>query len=538
MLTAASDNVSFSMVLPDEQATGRLMLDIAAVLEPGDFVTLSGDLGAGKTTLARALIRHLAGDEGFEVPSPSFTLMQIYQLPRFPLVHADLYRISGATEFEELGFEDLPDDAVIVLEWPDRAAGFLPPDRLDITLTLAPKLKIEFRHARITGYGTFAPRVERMAAVRQFIAESDYGEAQRQRLVGDASTRIYERLRLDRKRAILMNAPQRPDGPPVRDGKPYSAIAHLAEDVVPFVAFAKGLRDQGFSTPRIYYADLAQGLLLIEDLGDQRIVAGDPPLPIPERYEVAVDALLALHERRLPDLLPVAPHVEYRVPRYDLDAFLIEAELLLDWYLPHRGLEISAAAGERYVSLWRDALMPAVESPPTWVLRDFHSPNLLWLPDRSDVARIGILDFQDALMGPAAYDLASLLQDARIDVPAATEIELLGRYLRRRRAADPGFNAGEFIGIYVTVAAQRASKILGIFARLERRDGKPQYLRHMPRIWNYLQRSLAHPALAPLAEWFAEHIPDSGTADRQPTAAPGHDPGSREPDPANDAEPS
>ena len=160
------------MVLPDEQATHRLMVDIASALEPGDLVTLSGDLGAGKTTFARALIRYLAGDETIEVPSPTFTLMQTYDLPRFPLVHADLYRLSGAAELAELGFDDLPEGAVVLLEWPDRAAGFLPPDRLDIALTLAPKLKLEFRHARVTGYGAFAPRVERMAAVRQFIAES------------------------------------------------------------------------------------------------------------------------------------------------------------------------------------------------------------------------------------------------------------------------------------------------------------------------------------------------------------------------------
>ncbi len=152
-------------------------------------------------------------------------------------------------ELAELGFDDLPEGAVVLLEWPDRAAGFLPPDRLDIALTLAPKLRPEFRHARVTGYGTFAPRVERIAAVRQFLAESGYGDAPRARMQGDASTRSYERLALGDKRAILMNSPRRPDGPPVRDGKPYSAIAHLAEDVVPFVAMANGLRERGFSAP-------------------------------------------------------------------------------------------------------------------------------------------------------------------------------------------------------------------------------------------------------------------------------------------------
>jgi tRNA threonylcarbamoyl adenosine modification protein YjeE len=167
---------SFSVALPDEHATRRLAIDIANTLEAGDVVTLSGDLGAGKTTLARTLIRYLADDPSIEVPSPTFTLMQTYDLPQFPLVHVDLYRVSGAAELAELGFDDLPERAAVLLEWPDRAEGLLPPDRLDVSLTLAPKLKLEFRHARITGYGALAPRVDRMAAARQFIAESGYSE--------------------------------------------------------------------------------------------------------------------------------------------------------------------------------------------------------------------------------------------------------------------------------------------------------------------------------------------------------------------------
>jgi N-acetylmuramate 1-kinase len=495
------------VVLPDEQATRRLAVDVANLLQPGDVVTLSGDLGAGKTTFARALIRYLAGDETIEVPSPSFTLMQSYDLPPFPVLHADLYRVSGSAELTELGFEDTADETVVLLEWPDRAGNLLPADRLDIALTLAPKLKQEFRHARLTGYGAFAPRVERMAAARQFLAESGYSEAQRQRLQGDASTRSYERLTLGGKHAILMNSPRRPDGPPVRDGRSYSSIVHLAESVVPFVALAKALLESGFSAPEIYYADLDQGLLLLEDLGDERVVAGTPPAPIKERYEAAVDVLLSLHQRPRADLLPVAPHVEYRIPAYDLEAFLVEVELLLDWYLPRFDADIDEEGREGFRTRWREALQPALETESTWVLRDFHSPNLLWLPERKDTARVGLLDFQDTVMGPAAYDLASLLQDARVDVPEALELELLGRYMRERRAADVKFETAAFINLYVTLAAQRSSRILGTFARLDRRDGKPQYLRHIPRVWGYLQRSLAHPSLAPLADWYAKFVP-------------------------------
>jgi aminoglycoside/choline kinase family phosphotransferase len=151
-------------------------------------------------------------------------------------------------------------------------------------------------------------------------------------------------------------------------------------------------------------------------------------------------------------------------------------------------------------------LLPALAAEPSWVLRDFHSPNLLWLADRNDIARLGLLDFQDAQIGPAAYDVASLLQDARVDVPEELELSLLSRYVRTRRKLDQDFDPIAFTTIYATLAAQRASKILGIFSRLERRDGKPQYLRHMPRVWGYLQRSLAHPALASLNAWHKRHV--------------------------------
>jgi tRNA threonylcarbamoyl adenosine modification protein YjeE len=507
MLLTTLGTSSFSVALPDEHATTRLAVDIATALEPGDLVTLSGDLGAGKTTFARALIRYLANDPTIEVPSPTFTLMQTYILPQFPLVHADLFRLSRPAELAELGFEDLPEGTVVLVEWPDRAAGFLPTDRIDVALTLAPKLKLAFRHARVTGYGTLGPRVDRIATVRQFISESGYSGALRARLKGDASTRIYERLAVGETHAILMNSPRRSDGPPVRDGKPYNAIAHLADNVMPFVAMANGLRQHGFSSPEIFHADLDQGLLILEDLGDETIVSGEPSAPIRERYEVAVDALLALHARRLPDVLPVAPHLEHRIPSYDMSAFLIEAELLLDWFLPRLNAAMPEGERDSFRALWRELLAPAIDAPATWVLRDFHSPNLLWLAQRKEIARLGLLDFQDAVMGPPAYDVASLLQDARVDIPEQFELALLGRYVRGRRQSEPDFDPASFIKIYVTLAAQRASKILGIFARLDLRDGKPQYLRHMPRVWSYLQRSLSHPALEALNAWYIAHVP-------------------------------
>lgn len=495
------------MTLPDEQATHELAVDLANALDPGDVVTLSGDLGAGKTTLARAMIRHLARDPALDAPSPTFTLLQTYDLPRFKLAHADFYRIKDPAELLEIGFEDLPPGSVALIEWPDRAPDVLPDDRLDVEIRLDAQAGLTCREARITGFGASAPRAERLLKARRFLAESGFGAAARARLAGDASTRSYERLALGERRAIFMNAPRRPDGPPVRLGRAYSAIAHLAEDVRPFVALANGLRERGFSAPEIFAADIENGFVLLEDLGDSTVVEGDPPAPIADCYRTAVDLLVHLHSLTLPAELPVAPGVVHRLPPYDRDALLIEIELLLDWYLPRLGATPSPTARTAFLSFWRQGLEPVLAAPKTWVLRDFHSPNLLWLPERSGFARVGLLDFQDALLGPAAYDLASLLQDARVDVPEALELELIGRYARGRRQADPAFDIAAFALTYATLAAQRASKILGIFARLDQRDRKPQYLRHMPRVMGYLQRALAHPGLAPLKAWCNAYVP-------------------------------
>jgi tRNA threonylcarbamoyl adenosine modification protein YjeE len=507
MLSTIPGGVSLTLALENEQATHRLVVDVANALEPGNMLTLSGDLGAGKTTFARALIRHLAGNPTIPVPSPTFTLVQSYDLPRFPLLHADLYRLSGPDELAELGLDDLADETVILMEWPDRAEGRLPRDRIDIALTLSPEHGLEYRDVVVTGFGTLAKRVERIAALQDFLDRTDYAEADRRRMQGDASSRIYEHLRNEGKSAILMNSPRRPDGPPVRGNKPYSVIAHLAEDVKPFVAMANGLRERGFSAPEILEVDLDQGFLIIEDLGSEPVVSGSPPEPIPRRYEAAVETLLALHGLWLPDILPVAPGVEHVIPRYSLEAFLIETELLVDWYIPHAGGTVSDSMRTMFGDLWRGAMLPVLTTEQTWVLRDFHSPNLLWLPERDGIQHIGLLDFQDAVMGPPAYDLASLLQDARVDVPEAMELSLLTQYCRTRKYHDPHFQVVPFAETYAILAAQRATKILGIFARLNQRDGKPQYLRHMPRIWEYLQRSLTHPSLTSLQTWYRTHVP-------------------------------
>jgi N-acetylmuramate 1-kinase len=498
---------TFSAALSDEAATAHLMADLALLIGPGDVITLSGDLGAGKTAAARAMIRYLADDEKLEVPSPTFTLAQTYELAPFPLMHADLYRVNDASELEEIGLSPLPEGTVALIEWPERARDALPLDRIDLALSHRPALGSTARTAEIRGYGKGAAIVERLRGLRIFLTKAGLGDARRRRMAGDASIRSYARLIRDDGVFILMNMPKRPDGPAIYDGKSYSAAVHLAEDVKPFVAIANGLRRRGFSAPTIHHADLEAGFLVTEDFGTETFVAGDPPAPIADRYEAATDMLAALHRHNLPPTLPLAPHVDYPIPVFDIDAWLVEIGLMLDWYLPDRGAPATDALRTEFIAMWREILQKPAAAAKTWVLRDFHSPNLIWLGDREGTARVGVIDFQDAVLGPAAYDLVSLLQDARIDVPEMLELTLFSRYIKARRAAQADFDPAVFAALYAIMSAQRNTRLLGTFARLNRRDGKPQYLKHQPRIWTYLSRSLAHPELAPVQAWYAAHVP-------------------------------
>jgi len=187
---------------------------------------------------------------------------------------------------------------------------------------------------------------------------------------------------------------------------------------------------------------------------------------------------------------------------------LIEVELALDWYAPAvaRGAP-SSGARMQFLGLWRDVLTPLLAEPTTWTLRDFHSPNLHWLDQRRGLKRLGLIDFQDAVLGPPAYDVASLLQDARVDLHEEIELRCMAQYVRSRAAADREFDIDAFSAAYAKMGAQRATKILGIFTRLDRRDGKPQYLRRLPSIERALARNLAHPDLLPLRRWFETHLP-------------------------------
>ncbi len=331
----------------------------------------------------------------------------------------------------------------------------------------------------------------RQSAVASFLARNRWPASALGPLAGDASFRKYYRLSDGARRAVLMEA-----APP-------------NEDVRPFLAVARHLRRLGYSAPEILDADEANGLLLLEDFGDEtytrRLVAGNGENAL---YARAVDLLVDLHR--------ASDATAADVPDYDDARLLAEAALLTDWFLPAAtGRQTGADARQEYLEAWRAAFASARIVPSTLVLRDYHVDNLMWLAGREGVAACGLLDFQDAVIGPVSYDLVSLLEDARRDVPRQLQAAMIARYL----AAFPSLERDAFRASYAILGGQRNAKIVGIFTRLMARDGKPQYLEHIPRVWRLLEGDLTHPALSTVRRWFDRHVP--AKLRRAPPARPG-----------------
>lgn len=307
--------------------------------------------------------------------------------------------------------------------------------------------------------------------IEAFLAGAGWGGAQVEPLAGDASFRRYFRVRRESGTAMLMDAP-----PP-------------NEDPAPFLRAARWLDANGMRAPHILAADELRGLVLLEDFGEARMrdYLDQWPDDESEVYRSAVDALVELHH------LPPGPFLQYSLSEYQR-----EARLLVDWFCPARNLYVDAAS---HVAAWEQTLSPMLprQRPGVTVLRDYHAENIMLL---GNLEKQGLLDFQDALIGHPAYDLVSLLQDARRDVAPALEAAMIDHYIERT-----GADRALFLADYARLGAQRNAKIVGIFVRLWKRDGKPRYLDLIPRVWALLERDLAHPALAPVARWFDANIP-------------------------------
>jgi len=315
---------------------------------------------------------------------------------------------------------------------------------------------------------------------RDFAMTAGWGRARAERLPSDASTRTYYRLSDGGRRAMLMDAP-----PP-------------REKPAEFIQMARLLHGLDYSAPMILASDPVAGFILLEDLGDTtytRLIARGADET--RLYGLAIDLLADLHDR----FDPVGAH---GVPPYSDEILLSEAGQFVDWCLPEiTGRPTDGAVKADYMALWQAVLPMARAVPASLTLRDYHIDNLMLLDGREGLQACGLLDFQDSLIGPIGYDLVSLLEDARRDVSDDLAAAMLARYLTARPLVD----AAALARSMAFLGAQRHAKVLGIFCRLARRDGKPVYLKHLPRLWRLLLRSLTHPELAGLAHWMDRQVP-------------------------------
>ena len=550
--------------LQTPEATKALASRLAALVSPVDFIALYGELGAGKTAFAQGLLPALGVMEA--VTSPTYGLVHSYAAGARTVNHCDFFRLSPGEE-EETGFHEMCAGSIVVAEWPEAIQAVLPANRLEVRI----EGQGPARSVSLAGFGAWENKLKRFREIEAFLAKNGWGDARCTAVRGDASARLFSRLAYagdvsakgapltegiaphpvplpmgegtpelrsagatssplpggegqgegselragqdtatcPRKTVMLMDWPPRPDGPPIRDGRPYCEIAHLAREGSPFLAISEWLRGKaGISAPAILASDLGAGLFLVEDLGDsvfgQLIADGAHVEPL---YALAVDGLLAIRALQPPQALPMAGRTPYRVPDYSREALEVELDLLLQWYFK---LETGEPASPELAASFFEAWSPCLDwldtQPKDLVLRDYHSPNLLLCESRSGLRRLGAIDFQDAVWGHPAYDLVSLLQDARLDVPEAAERALFERYCLGAAKADPSFSRASFAKAYAILGAQRNTKIAGIFARLSMRDGKHGYLAHLPRIARYLFRNLAHPDLKPLGAWYEAHL--------------------------------
>jgi aminoglycoside/choline kinase family phosphotransferase len=361
---------------------------------------------------------------------------------------------------------------------------------------------------------TRPPFDEREALRRAFLNANGFGDARREPMSGDASTRAYERLHLpDGSTRILMDqAPRLETAPCPPDATPeerlalgYNAAYRLAAGRVDaFAAVAGYLRSQNLSAPEVIALDAPVGLAVLEDLGGdliaKKVADGAPPEPL---YETAIDVLAALHRTPPPPVLQ-AQGFAWPLLSYDALALKMGLDTFVEWWPAFKGLTpYSPDVLAEWDALWAPVRAMGEAGAEVFTHRDYHAENLIWLEERGGLARVGLIDFQDAVRGHRAWDMLHLLQDARRDVEPTLEAAMLDRYL----AAAPEVEPKRFRAEYAALAALNNARLVGLWGRLVTRDGKPDYARFLPRTWGMLERDLAHPDLAPIKAWFDRHAP-------------------------------
>ncbi|MDB4225408.1 MAG: tRNA (adenosine(37)-N6)-threonylcarbamoyltransferase complex ATPase subunit type 1 TsaE [Alphaproteobacteria bacterium] len=473
--------------------TEALAKEVSLILQKGDFISLIGELGSGKTTLTKYIVNSVC-EHNQEVTSPTFNLSQTYPTQRCPITHYDLYRIEDYADLEEIGFNEALEEGVVIIEWAEKFSDELPKDRLQIKIEDNGRNK---RIIHITGYGSWEKRLKRNIHLNSFIAQCNLEVVDRNWMKGDASERSYQRIITNNNSYVVMNHNQR---------KNKQNPTKLAEGLEAFILINYHLENLGVKVPKIIKIDRKNSFLLLEDLGNiqysQIDLSGNDTF---DYYLPAVESLVLI-QNFYPKKSLEHDGMKHILNSYDNNIYLEEVKLLTNWYWPYKKSTLCKAnAYNEYISIWL-ALISKISQSSSLTLRDFHSPNLLWVDNEKGLRRCGIIDFQDALIGHPLYDVISLTQDARIDINKELETQILNYYIELKYSESPKDLRADIMQDYYIIATQRCFKILGVFARLAMSNNSPEYLLHMPRIIGYIERNFENEILRDLKEWFERNF--------------------------------
>lgn len=461
-----------TLAFPTADAMQDLATGVAGLLRRGDTLLLSGDIGAGKSTFARAAIQARLG-RAEHVPSPTFTIVQVYDHPAGDLWHCDLYRLTDTDEAFELGLDEAFEGAICLIEWPDRLGDAAPQTALQMDFVAG-----EDAHClTLTGSDAWQTRFADTTPSNDHLAGTRWSGWQASAIAGDASGRQYTRLTgPDGATAIQMVTP----------------LTEFASQMA-FCRIAETLHTAGLAVPQILHAD--GNRLVITDLGptDMASALDRTPDAAPHLYSVATDILLHLHD------LPPPTDLKRLTPELAGDMVRLAATHYAD----------RSDIADPLAALMTQTMAKEAPTPDRLALRDFHAENLIWRPQSEGLSQLGLLDFQDAFVAPAGYDLVSLLRDARRDVADDIYDAALHRFCDKADIPIASFRAQ-----MACLGVQRNLRILGVFARLARDQGKTRYIPMLDRVWSHLMRDLSHPAMTDMAKLVATHLPDPTTAVR------------------------
>ena len=473
----------------------KLTKELTPLLSEGGVMTLNGQIGAGKTTLAKLVIHDLTQTPLEDIVSPTFNLYHTYNRDNLEIAHYDFYRIESEIELPEIDLNDSFTDKICIIEWAEKFQDLLPKDRIEISI----KCIENERLYRINPLGKFGDIVNNRAKIENFLSDLDINFTELQRLPGDASKRRYYRIMSSDNTMILMDATQESD---------IKSKTGLTNGIDDFIKIQEYLDSIDVRVPNLIARNKIDNIILEEDLGEYSYTDVLTKQNYQELYNPAIKTLIHISNINHPKNISTNSNPHY-LKEFDLDIYLNEAEIFIDYYWPFvHGKQCNADKKQEFRDIMEE-VYSNLSNDKTLMLRDFHSPNLLFLENENGFRKCAVIDFQDALFGHPLYDLVSLTNDARITIDEYQEKYLIELFRKDFPFSNFQFDSLSFMQQYHILGVQRSIKILGIFARLAILETNQNYLVHMPRVICYIKRIMQSGKIQRLANWLNQNFKET-----------------------------